>query len=202
MAKQNYMKQKSIQDAMMIDSQDSNEEDNQTSLFQNFVEFEIIKHVRDVPFYRIISRHLNADGARHEFIIRRIDIPWYCEADRRTVQQNRTVFTFRFPNLDFSNSSYDGFEIDNNSLFIPSDGYYHRVNQWWEFRGSNFCQYIRNLLPGFQRENETCRTRIFINKKWKRTDIVFNFDTTNRRIIMTFEDADPKRPTQNTNYWY
>ncbi|CAF3681471.1 unnamed protein product [Adineta steineri] len=200
MSKYRYMQQQSIEDAMMmIDRQDSNGGENQTILFNNFLIKDLVDNIRCVPFDEIINTYLVNDGNKYRFIIKTNDIPWFCTADRRTLH-SRTIFTFRFPTLS-DPDSYEKFELKSNSLFMPSGGIWHEVEGWYEYTASNLSQYLYDVLSISELHNEHCRTRIFVNKQYERTDIVFNFDSTNRRIILTFEAGEPARPhQQGTSY--
>jgi hypothetical protein len=198
MSKDRYRQQQSIEDDMVIDSQDSNEGDNQTVLFKNFLLDNLVNNVKDVLFDNIITTHLMTDGDRHRFTVEKNTIPWFCNADRRMIR-GRTIFTFHFPTLGQPNS-YEDFEIKSNPLFVPQDGIWHRVDEWYEYAGPNLCKYISDKVPISEVKNGQPRTRIFVNKQYERTDIVFNLDSTNRRIILTFESGHPARPYQLTQY--
>jgi hypothetical protein len=196
MAKDRYKQQRSIEDAMATESQDSNGEDDQTVLFKNFLLDSLVNNVTDVPFERIISTRLVTDGDKHEFNIETNGITWFCNADRR-VLNGRTIFTFRFPTLD-QPDSYEGFELRSNSRFMPSEGIWHRVDGWYEYMGPNLSKYVSDLLPIPELQNGQSKTRIYVNKQYERTDIVLNLDSTNRRIVLAFESGHPARPHQLT----
>ena len=201
MAKQRYMQQQSIEDATMSDSQDANDGDNHATIFENFVEHGMMKHIQNVPFVNIISNYLEHGNGKHRFNLHRNGIDWYCEAERR-VHSGRVDFTFRFPTFEYSEFSYDEFEVEYNQRFKLMSGTYHGVGEWREFDAPKFCQYVCDLLPLTGMQNGPCRTRIFVNKLYKRIDIDIIFDSASRQITITFEYGHPARPDQITQYWY
>lgn len=196
MSKQRFLQQQSIDESIAIDSQDYDEEDRPINLVYMFFN-EILNSIQGVPFDQIISAQLLTDDQHYDHVLQANDISWFYRADRRN-NGGRTIFTFRFPTF-WDPSSYADLLATDNPVFKPSEGTYHRVDGWYECTAHNLIQHVCDSLPISEIHSNECRARLFVNPADERTDIVLNFDHTNRRITLTFERGDPARPYQLWN---
>lgn len=184
MAKSRYYRQKSIKEAQDVLNNDA---DEHYENFCNLLFDELLNHIKNLPFDRIINQDLLVETKVFNLVEAHC-LYWLHTSDRYS-NDSTTTYSLRFPN--FCNPElYGTFEIQNHHIFSPLSYARHGFVGWYQYTG---CNLVSELYEYFNLQRlvgnpSSYEIKLFMNKKQERIEIQFDFKfyPNMQRIIISF----------------
>jgi hypothetical protein len=185
MVKQQIYNKWSIKDGQ--DAADYYEDDHYEE-FCNLLFYELLNHIKKIPFENFIQNHLQYNGSVYK-TNKANSLFWLYTADRKLIE-TVTIYSFRFANACHP-EFYRTFETKAHHLFESTIQQRHGLDGWYKYIGKDILNRVDRYLNIGKVNQNHHRTKLFINQKEERLDIEFNFKSTNERITITFEPGYP-----------